>query len=120
MDYAEADTKQKWTVAARCLNQVGKKLGYSAAMLPLLRCTIHIGNRVAGMHFLNYALYAVCVCSAIWLVQPVNPESQIHAQNGVRGELDPPSVGGEAGMPDCITTNMPPHALYASSLIKRY
>ena len=30
MDCAEADTKWRGTVAARCLKQVGEKLGYSA------------------------------------------------------------------------------------------
>ena len=32
MDCTEADTKWKQAVAARCLKQMGKKLGYSASM----------------------------------------------------------------------------------------
>ena len=39
------------------------KLAYSAAMLPSLRHTT--GHRVAGMRFLIYVMYIVCVLSAI-------------------------------------------------------
>ena len=36
IDCAEADTKQRQTVAARRLKQVGEKLGYSAGMCFLI------------------------------------------------------------------------------------
>ena len=45
-------------------------------------------------------MYTVYACSAISLVKPVNPESQIHAQNGIRVKPDPPSEGGGVGTPD--------------------
>ena len=40
--------------------------------------------------------WAVCMSFSIWLVQQVNPESQIRAQTGVWVKPDPPSVGGGA------------------------
>ena len=82
----------------------------------LIVCCASLSNhrRKVCLHFLNFTIhwlhqsdckmcccvYVVNTCSAIWLVQPVDHESQILYRNGIQMKLDPPYVGGGAGMPD--------------------
>ena len=67
--------------------------GYNALLLPSLRCII--GFRVQNM----YVMYTACVCSAILLVQPVNPKLRFMHKYGVQVKPDSPLMGGSAGMP---------------------
>ena len=62
MDCTEMDTKWRRSVAVRCLNLVGEKLGYSAPMWPSLR---RMMGHTLEMCFLIFIMYAVCACSAI-------------------------------------------------------
>ena len=47
-----------------------------------------------------YVIFTVYVSSAIWLVQPVDRESQIMHKNVMQVKPERPSVGGGAGKPD--------------------
>ena len=47
----------------------------------------------------TYVMYTVCDCSAVLLVQPVNPKLRMMHKNGVQVKPDGPFMGGGTGMP---------------------
>ena len=57
------DNEQRLNDAARCLKYVGKKLGYSAIMRPLLRCMVGHKYSCSAFSHLHYKRsLCVCVC----------------------------------------------------------
>ena len=87
MDDAEVNARQRWTVAARCLNRVGE----GSLWRPLCSLIGHNINQYSQLRrnvfiHMHHVVYAH---SAISLVKSVNPKSQIHAQKRYTSEARP-------------------------------